>query len=91
MTTMPHSRQVLLRCAGVFLKAEGVELMEVHDDDGENRADLDDHEEQGEELVGHLQLHELVNQRSTWPVDEMGSHSVMPSTIPLEQGFPGFL
>ena len=36
--------------------------MEVHDDDGENRADLDDHEEQGEELVGHLQLYELVNQ-----------------------------
>ena len=45
-----------------LLETEGVELVEVHDDDGENRADLDDHEEQGEELVGYLQFHELVDE-----------------------------
>ena len=34
-----------------LLEAERIELVEVHDDDGEDCADLDDYEEQGEELV----------------------------------------
>lgn len=45
-----------------LLEAERIELVEVHDDDGEDSTNLDDYEEQGEELVGHLQLYELVNQ-----------------------------
>ncbi len=43
-------------------RREGVELVEVQDEHGEDGADLDHHEEQGEELFRYLQLDELVDE-----------------------------
>ena len=43
-------------------RREWVELVPVHDDDGQDGADLDHHEEQGEELVRHIEMHELVDE-----------------------------
>ena len=44
-----------------FARREGVELMEVQNDNGHDGANLDDDQEQRKERIGNLQFHELVN------------------------------
>ena len=57
----PQTPRALL-LDGVLLRRERVQLVEVQDEHGHDGAQLDDHEEQGQKLVGHLQLHELVHE-----------------------------
>ena len=45
-----------------FLRREGVELVEIEQDDRHDSAQLDDHEEEREELIAHVELHEFIDQ-----------------------------
>ena len=86
MTTMPHSRQVLLRCAGVFLKLKGLSLWKYMMMTARiapiwmttrNRA------RNWSDTCSFTNS----SMRIICPVDEMGSHSVMPSTMPSSRAF----
>ena len=55
----PPGRALLI---GAFARAQGIELMEVQREHGQDGADLDDHQEQPEELRGNLELHEVVDE-----------------------------
>ena len=60
--------------------------MEVQDEHGHDGAQLDDHQEQ---LRNSADTFSFTNSstRIMWPVEEMGSHSVMPSTTPMKNAF----
>ena len=45
-----------------FARREGVELMEVQREHGQDGADLDDHQKQRKKLRGNLELHEIVDE-----------------------------
>lgn len=45
-----------------FLRREGIELVEIEQDDRHDSAQLDDHEEEREELIAHIELHKFVDQ-----------------------------
>ena len=45
-----------------FLRREGIELVKIEQDDRHDSAQLDDHEEEREELIAHVELHEFIDQ-----------------------------
>ena len=70
-----------------FARREGVELMEIQNDDGHDGANLNDNQEQRKERIRNLQFRELVNKNHVALSMEIGNHSVIPSTRPMSSAF----
>ena len=60
--------------------------MEIEDQHRHDGAQLDDDEKQGQKVVRHLQLHELVDEDHV-PGGRDGQPFVMPSTMPTRSAF----
>ena len=62
MATIPPQAPGRTLLIGVFARTQGIELVEVQREHGQDGADLDDHQEQRKKLRGNLELDEIVDE-----------------------------
>ena len=85
-TTMPHSLHVLLLSAGVLRDENGFSLWKYRMSTAQI-APIWMTTRKSSRKSGDTCNFTNSSTRIMWPVDEMGSHSVMPSTMPMRNAF----
>ena len=86
MSTMPHSRHVPLRSSRVFLRENGFSFVKYRMMTA-MMAPIWMTTRNSARNCEDTSSFTNASTRIIWPVDEMGSHSVMPSTTPMKNAF----